>query len=314
MPAASAECTSSPTWFGHADTDRVAEADLVDAEVQQPARDVDGGAPARQRPCTGSRTRSTRTRAATSRARPARARTGAKAASDSVDRHPDVVRREGVGRRGEDGDRIDAGRLRAGQAALVRDEHRVADAARDAGGAARSSSASASCGMARGETNDVASISRRPASASSSMKRSLSAVGIGVGLVLQAVARPDLVDPDASLVGPEVIADGSSTRSAERRVHRPLDAGDLDLDPAEQVDRLDVLLAAVLGLVALLARLPVEVEQLLARLGQLGCGGLAWLCPVAIGAAYRVRGQADSTMARCLTTLDLVADRARGRR
>ena len=59
------------------------------------------------------------------------------------------------------------------------------------------------------------------------MNRALVAVGIGERLVLEAVARPDLVDPDgssATVIGP----------SDERRVHRPLDAGDLDLDPAEQ--------------------------------------------------------------------------------
>src|SRR5688572_18451606 len=58
--------------------------------------------------------------------------------------------------------------------------------------------------------------------------------------------------------------------SAERRVHGPLDAGDLDLDPTEEVDGLDMLLAAMWGLVAAPAGLPVEGQQGLARLWQLG--------------------------------------------
>ena len=74
------------------------------------------------------------------------------------------------------------------------------------------------------------------------MKRRFVAVGIGGRLVLEAVARPDLVDPDA--VAPPGRRH-AVVRSAERRVHRPLDAGDLDLDPTDQVDRRGVLVAAV---------------------------------------------------------------------
>ena len=48
-----------------------------------------------------------------------------------------------------------------------------------AGSRGRSSSASANCGIARGETKLVASISARPASASSEMKRTLSSVATG---------------------------------------------------------------------------------------------------------------------------------------
>ena len=111
----------------HAHADRVAEADLVGTEVVQPGRDVDGDLRLDAARCTGSRTRSRRRRAATNRGPAARARTGANVASDSVDRHADVLRRERVGRGGEDGDRIDPGRLGAGQAAHVRDEDRLAD-------------------------------------------------------------------------------------------------------------------------------------------------------------------------------------------
>ena len=85
--------------------------------------------------------------------------------------------------------------------------------------------------MARAATTKlVASISRRPAADEELDEPRLRLGRDGRGLVLEAVARPHLVDPDASpreLVGP---------RSDERRVHRPLDAGDLDLDPADQVD------------------------------------------------------------------------------
>ena len=63
--------------------------------------------------------------------------------------------------------------------AHVRHEDRVADAGPALGRRGSSSSASASCGIARGETKLVASISRRPASARSSMKRGFVAVGIG---------------------------------------------------------------------------------------------------------------------------------------
>ncbi len=71
------------------------------------------------------------------------------------------------------------------------------------------------------------------------MKRALVSVGTGDRLVLEPVARPDLVDPDAARSSAAAI--GAALDSDERRIHRPLDAGDLDLDPPEQVDRRGVL-------------------------------------------------------------------------
>ena len=95
-------------------------------------------------------------------------------------------------------------------------------------------------------------------------------------LVLEAVTRPDLVDPDASV-------HRYSTISDERRIHRPFEAGDFDLDPAEQIDRGDVLGAAVRRGVAPAASLAVKGEQLVAGLRQregrglvVGHGNLRW--------------------------------------
>ena len=226
----------------HADADRVAEADLVDAEVEQAQGDVDGCAPARRDRCTGSRTRSRRSRAATSRARAARARTGANAASDSSTVIPMLACGEGVGRGGEDGDGIGAGGLGAGQAALVRDEDRVADAGPPGEAAPAARRRRRAAGSPSATTKRVASISRRPASARSSMKRALVAVGIGGRLVLEAVARPDLVDPDA--LGHGVGGRARWLRPSGGSIARSM-PGDLDLDPAEQVDRGRVLRAAV---------------------------------------------------------------------
>jgi hypothetical protein len=59
----------------------------------------------------------------------------------------------------------------------------------------------------------------------------------------------------------------------ERRIHRPLDASDLDLDPADEIDRRRLLLAAVRGSIATLARLAVEFHELIARLRQRLLGG-----------------------------------------
>ena len=78
------------------------------------------------------------------------------------------------------------------------------------------------------------------------MNRSFVSSGIAFGLVLQAVARPDLVDPDVVSHRRELGRSVSSMPAAssdERRVHRPLDAGDLDLDPGELLRRLGALLA-----------------------------------------------------------------------
>ena len=62
---------------------------------------------------------------------------------------------------------------------------------------------------------------------------------------------------------------------AERRVHRPLDRGDLDLDPGDQGDRGDVLRAAVRCLVAAPPRLAMERQELVACPRQLAAGPLA---------------------------------------
>ena len=145
--------SASATWSRHADPDRVAEADLVGAELEQ----------ADARPRRPGRARRAGVRAA-ERGRdiarrhqpssPARARTGAKAASDSSTVIPMLAVGEGVGRRGEDGDGVGAGGLGPGQAAHVRDEDRVADTRATRAGRAWSSSASASCGIARGRDED----------------------------------------------------------------------------------------------------------------------------------------------------------------
>ena len=164
---------SAATWPGHADADRVAEADLVDAELEQAQRDLDRAEPARPARCTGSRTRSRRSARRHQPSSPARSRTGAKAASDASTVIPMLRVVNASRRRGEDRDRVGAGRLRAGQAALVRDEDRVAHAGSPRRARPGASSASASCGMALGATKLVASISRSPASARSSMKRGL---------------------------------------------------------------------------------------------------------------------------------------------
>ena len=136
MPAAIARPVELRDLARHADADRVAEADLVDAELERAAARPRRRAAGRRRRCTGSRTRSRRSRGATSRARPPGARTGSKAASDSSMVMPMLRVGEGVGRRGEDGERVGAGGLGAGHAAHVRDEDRVADAAALAAGAA----------------------------------------------------------------------------------------------------------------------------------------------------------------------------------
>ena len=62
------------------------------------------------------------------------------------------------------------------------------------GSVAASSSASASCGIHFGETKEVTSIRRRPASARRVTSSRLLAVGTVVGLVLEPVAGSDLVD------------------------------------------------------------------------------------------------------------------------
>jgi hypothetical protein len=72
-------------------------------------------------------------------------------------------------------------------------------------------------------------------------------------LVLEAVARPDLVDPDAVRQG----ARGSD----ERRIQRPFDTGDVDLDSLDLERRLSPLPALEGRLVAPPARRLVERDQ-----------------------------------------------------
>ena len=93
------------------------------------------------------------------------------------DGHVHVRAREPLGGGGEDGDRVGAGRLGPLQAAQR--WARAPDSGRPRGGGRRAgpASASASCGTALGETNDVTSTTGRPASARSSTKRTFSAAG-----------------------------------------------------------------------------------------------------------------------------------------
>ena len=62
---------------------------------------------------------------------------------------------------------------------------------------ASTSCASASCGTARGLTNDVASMWRTPAAISASMTSALTSVGIELRFGLEAVAGADLGDRDS---------------------------------------------------------------------------------------------------------------------
>ncbi len=249
----------------HADPDRVAEADLVDAQFEEAERDVDR--PIRRHPA-GIRTAERGRHVATAPppevagARQDRRERGQRL----VHRHPDVRGRERVGRGREDRDGVGPGRLGAGEAAEVRDEDRVADARHPlqaghericvgelwdrAGGHEARRFDLAEAG--RGEQFDEPGLDR-----SRDRRR----------LVLEAVAGPDLVDPDV-FGHPGSIGQRRRVRSDERRVHRPLETGDLDLDPAEQLDRRDVLRAAVRRCVPTAARLAVQGEQFLPGLRQ----------------------------------------------
>ena len=164
----------------HADPDRVAEADLVDAELEQPERDLDrsGGLDA-----AGVR--------AAEGGRDVAAPPPAELAGARQDRRERRQRLVDASSRCWRGVNASVAAVKTAMAstpaasarsmpALVRDEDRVADAGVRGRGRRSSASASASCGMARGATKLVASISRRPASASSSMNRAFVAVGIGV--------------------------------------------------------------------------------------------------------------------------------------
>ena len=224
----------------HADPDRVAEADLVDAEVEQPERDLDRArrldAP-RIRTAEGGR--DVAAPPPTEVDRHARG-PGAKAASDSSTVIPMLAVVNASVAAVKTAMASTPGRLGALQAAHVRDEDRIADAgrAREAGHQR----------IRVGELRDRprGDEARRLDLAQAGVGQELDEARLGRGrdrerLVLEAVARPDLVDPDRLA---HRVARASSD---ERRVHRPLDAGDLDLDPAEQLDGGDVLGAAVLA-------------------------------------------------------------------
>ena len=128
--------SASATWRRDADADRVAEADLVDAELEQPERDIDGPMPGRRARCTGSRRRSRRSRGATSRAR-RRARGPARTRRATRRRVIPMLRVVNASVAAvKTAMRVGAGGLGAGQAAQVRDEDGVADAGRSRRGAA----------------------------------------------------------------------------------------------------------------------------------------------------------------------------------
>ncbi len=163
----------------HAHADGVAQADLVDAQLEQAQPDFDDAASV---DAAGER--------AAERSRDVAALPPAKfgCASEhrrerverAVDGHADVALGEGVTGRGENGQRVRRRRLRLG-----RGRARWARARGSARRRARQRatvmtwSASASCGMAAGETKLVASISVRPAARSSEMYSSLVSVGMG---------------------------------------------------------------------------------------------------------------------------------------
>ena len=127
IPAASASADELGDLVRDADADRVTEADLVGAELDQPARDVDGGlgrhAP---RVRTAERGRDVGASPPPEVARPGKDRRESR--QRRIDGHPDVPLGEGVGRRGEDRDRVHADCLGARHPAFVRYQDRITDA------------------------------------------------------------------------------------------------------------------------------------------------------------------------------------------
>ncbi len=183
----------------HADPDRVAEADLVGAELAQSPGDVHDPR----------RLDATRVRAP-ERGRHVRAPPPAELAGALEDRredverlvdgHPDVVLRERVARGGEHRDRIDPGVLGAGETALVRHEDRESNA--------RGSREPLHQLVGVRELRDRLGRDerRRLDLLEAGVDQQLDEAQLGVDrdrdrLVLEAVARPDLVDPDAALAG-----------------------------------------------------------------------------------------------------------------
>ncbi len=178
-----------------ADADRVAEADLVEPEGQEADGDVDRplrGDGAGVRAAEGGRDVAAPPPAELAGAREDRRERHERL----VDRHPDVAGRERVGRGGEDGDRVGAGRLGSGEAADVRDEDRVADAGPSGEGGHQL--------VGVGELGDRGRRDerRRLDLAEARVGEQLQVAELrlerdGRGFVLEAVARPDFVDPDA---------------------------------------------------------------------------------------------------------------------
>jgi hypothetical protein len=159
---------------------------------------------------------------------------------------------EGVGGRGEDGEGRRAGGLSARHAPLVGDEHGVDDAGR------RRQRGEQLVGV--GELRDRlrGDEARRLDLAQARRHQPLDEAALGRErdrgrLVLQAVPWPDLVDPDAV----SQVARGSD----ERRIHRPLDPGDVDLDALQLVRRIGPGLAEVRGRIAPSTRRLVQRQQ-----------------------------------------------------
>ncbi len=241
---------------GHRDPDRVPEAHLVGAQIEEAQGDLDR-ALGRDRADVGAAEGGRHVRAAP----PAEL---GRAVHDRIERgqrlgdgHADVVRGERVGRGREHGQRIGAGRLGPLEPARVRNEDGVTDVP-DRGRDLSSSSASASWGTARGATKLVGLDLTQAGRDQQLDEAPLVGRRDGTGLVLEPVTRSDLVDPD--VLGHRLLD--------ERWLHRPLDPGDLDLDPSDLRDGVLVRLAAERGRVAPRPRGPMQGQQLLAGRGQ----------------------------------------------
>ena len=87
------------------------------------------------------------------------------------------------------------------QPALVRDQHRHADALGRVDRRASTSAASASCGITSARTKLVASMRRSPVRMSAFEQADLVGGGDDLGLVLEAVARADLADAHLGRAG-----------------------------------------------------------------------------------------------------------------
>ena len=200
----------------NADADRVTETDLVDAERHEPDGDPDRVAridPAR----VWAAERGRHIRAPPPAVLVSPREDGRERRKGRIDGHADVVLGEGIGRRGEHGDRVDPGRFGARETPLVRHQHREADPmpVRQAGDEL----------VGVGELRDGLRRDERG-------RLDLAQAGVGQELdepklrpgrdrdrlVLQPIAWADLVDPDAAVAGP--------------RLHRPTIRRGADPSPA----------------------------------------------------------------------------------